>query len=68
MSLKAFHVVFILVSTMLTLGFGAWAIREYRTQGDVSFLICGGISFAFTASLLIYGRWFLRKLRGIGYL
>lgn len=68
MSLKAFHIVFVVISTMLTLSFGAWSIREFRAAGDMAFLVSGVFSFVLTVALLIYGRWFLRKLQGIGYL
>lgn len=68
MSLKAFHIVFVVVSTMLTLGFGAWSIREFRTTNDMAFLLGGIFSFVLAVALLIYGRWFLRKLQGVGYL
>lgn len=68
MSLKAFHIVFVIVSTMLTLGFGAWSIREFRATSDVAFLVGGIVSFVLAVALLIYGRWFLRKLQGVGYL
>lgn len=67
-SLKAFHVVFVVVSTLLCLGFGAWAVREYRVGGDAMFLAGGVFSFVLAAALLVYGGWFLRKLRGVGYL
>ena len=68
MSLKAFHVVFVLVSTVLCLGFGAWAIAEYRSKGDLAALVGGLGSFAVCVALLVYGRWFLRKLKGVSYL
>ena len=67
-SLKAFHIVFVLVSTILTFGFGIWAVRDYRAAGDVSSLAFGIISLALGAALLIYGRWFLSKLRDVSYL
>jgi hypothetical protein len=34
MSLKAFHLVFVTVSAILGLGFGAWAIADYRRSGS----------------------------------
>lgn len=68
MSLKAFHIVFMIVSMLLSLGFGVWAVRNYRADGDVSYLVCGLASFAFAGAMLVYGRWFMRKLRGVGYL
>lgn len=68
MSLKAFHVVFITVSIVLCVGVGLWALREYRAQGDIVTLLAGLFSLASAVILLVYGRWFLRKLRGVGYL
>lgn len=65
MSLKTFHVVFVLVCTVLALGFGAWAIRSYRLNGETDTLIAGIGSFLGAIGLLWYGRWFLHKLRGI---
>lgn len=68
MSLKAFHVLFVTVSIALCLGVGLWALREYRAQGDIATLLAGIFSLTSAVVLLVYGRWFLRKLRGVGYL
>ena len=36
MSLKAFHIVFVVVSTLLAFGFAAWSFGQYReTRGMV---------------------------------
>lgn len=68
MSLKAFHIVFIVVSTLLTVGFGYWAVGEYRSSGDAMNLGIGVGSLVAALALLVYGVWFLRKLRGVSYL
>lgn len=68
MSLKAFHIVFVVVSTLLAAGFGAWAIREFRTDGSTSTLVIGISSLLGCVALIVYGRWFLRKLSDISYL
>ena len=68
MSLKAFHLVFVTVSAILGLGFGAWAIADYRRGGSTASLWWGLGSLAGSAVLVVYGRWFLRKLKGVGYL
>lgn len=68
MSLKAFHVVFVVVCTVFTVGFGIWAIRLYRSEGDVSAMVCGVLSLCGAVSLIVYGRWFLRKLKNVSYL
>ena len=68
MSLKAFHLVFVTVSAILGLGFGAWAIADYRRSGSAGSLWSGVGSLVGTVALIVYGRWFLRKLKGVGYL
>lgn len=68
MSLKAFHLVFVASSAILGLGFGAWAIADYRKSGNTGSLCWGVGSLAATGALMVYGRWFLRKLKGVGYL
>jgi hypothetical protein len=69
MSLKAFHIVFIVVATMLTGGFGVWAVREYaRGQAPASILALGIGSFVLGGVLVWYAKYFLRKLKDIGYL
>ncbi len=69
MSLKAFHIVFVIASTLLSVGFGAWAIRAY-SQGDasVAVLILGIVSLFLAIGLVAYGRYFLRKLKDVSYL
>jgi hypothetical protein len=69
MSLKAFHIIFIIASTVLATGFAAWAIRQY-SSGDAStgMLALGIASLLLAAGLVAYGRYFLRKLKDIGYL
>ena len=68
MSLKAFHVVFIIVSTILAVGFGIWAIRDYRARSESASLVVGAGSLLAALALVWYGRWFLRKLKRVGYL
>ncbi|MBI3833311.1 MAG: hypothetical protein HY287_03160 [Planctomycetes bacterium] len=65
MSLKAFHILFIVISSILCAGFGAWAVNEYLHFGDAATLAWGLGSFIFVALLLVYGRWFLKKLSGL---
>jgi hypothetical protein len=69
MSLKAFHILFIIASTVLTLGFGIWSIREYARGGATGVELGFGIaSLLLSMGLVWYGRYFLRKLRHISYL
>jgi hypothetical protein len=69
MSLKAFHIVFITASTLLAFGFGAWSLRNYFSANGAGLdLVVGASSFFAGAALIYYGRYFLRKLKNIGYL
>ena len=68
MSLKAFHVFFIVVSTALALGFGVWAMLDFAESGSWGMLALGFGSFLGSILLVRYGVWFLRKLKGVGYL
>ncbi|MFO1500722.1 MAG: hypothetical protein U1G07_20445 [Verrucomicrobiota bacterium] len=69
MSLKAFHIVFVVASTLLAFGFGLWAIQQYRigdgSPGELALGI-GSVTVGFV--LICYGRYFLRKLKHISYL
>ena len=68
MSLKAFHIFFILVSTALAVAFGAWAIRDFATSGSGLNLALGLASLLGSIALVRYGVWFLRKMKSVGYL
>ncbi len=60
MSLKTFHVVFVTLCIIFTIGFGIWEIRDHPVLGVTSFVL--------SVVLIFYGRWFLRKLKGVSYL
>ena len=68
MSLKAFHVFFILASMLLSLGFGVWSVGAYFASGSGLTLGLGLASFVGCAVLAVYGKWFLTKLSGWSYL
>ena len=68
MSLKAFHVFFVVVSTLLALGFGAWSVNDYSRTGQGGTLAMGIAGFVAAGALVWYGFWFLRKLKNVSYL
>ena len=68
MSLKAFHVFFVVLSVLCALGFGAWALLDYQRTGSGGILALGVLGFAAAAALVVYGLWFLRKLKNVSYL
>jgi len=68
MSLKAFHVVFVTVSILLTLVVSSWCFGNYRDGGSVRDLVGGIVSLLAGCGLAIYGKVFLKKFKNISYL
>jgi hypothetical protein len=68
MSLKAFHLIFIVASVLLTVAFGIWGINQYASGGPRSDLLMGIVSLLMGIGLVVYGKYFLRKLKHISYL
>ena len=53
-SLRTFHLVFILISLVLTDMFGAWAIHEHSRTHETATLVWGVLSFAVGFGLVGY--------------
>lgn len=68
MSLKAFHVVFVAASVLLMTFLSAWNFRNYRESGAGADLVWSAAAGLAIVVLLVYGRFFLRKLKNISYL
>ena len=68
MSLKALHLVFIVASIVLALGFGAWSLNEFFHEAARSNLYFGIGSIVTGVALIFYCRAVLRKLKDISYL
>ena len=66
MSLKGFHIVFIMFSTLLALGCGAWCIWVNLVAGAPVYLAGAVASFIVAVALIIYGVWFYRKMKRLG--
>ena len=64
MSLKAIHVCFIVLSILLTFGFGVWAFAE----GGSGYVAAGAIAAACGIALIVYLISFLRKLKDVGFM
>lgn len=67
MSLKAFHVVFVLASIALSIWVGVWAAGRAADGGTGWWLAAGG-GFAAAVALAVYGVWFLRKTKDVSFL
>jgi len=68
MSLKAFHVVFVISTILLCFGFGAWAIHARMQGGGLFEFILGLISLLGGVAMIVYFKAVLKKLRNISYL
>ena len=63
MSLRLFHLLFIVLSVILTAFFAAWAAGQYRVEQDYGYLEAATVSLAAGAILAVYGAAFQRKTR-----
>ena len=68
MSLKAFHVVFVIASILLAFGIAAWSLVNFSDGGRTGDLIYGLASGVAGAALIAYGVYVLKKLKHISYL
>ena len=63
MSLKGFHIVFIVFSTLLALGAGVWCVWVDLVEGAPVYLAGAVGSFLAAIALIVYGVWFYRKMK-----
>ena len=63
MSLKGFHIVFIIFSMLLALGIGAWCVWVDLVEGAPIYLAGAICSFVIAVALVVYGVWFYRKMK-----
>lgn len=63
MSLKGFHIVFVICSTLLALGTGIWCIWVNLTFGAPVYLSGAIASLVVALGLVAYGIWFYRKMK-----
>ena len=68
MSLKAFHIVFVIASILLTFFCGIWLLHDYAVTHDRPELPVGIVFLVAGVALLFYGKSVLRKLKHISYL
>jgi membrane protein CcdC involved in cytochrome C biogenesis len=68
MSLKAFHVVFISLSILLSMGIGGWGIQSYFSDSNDVGILVGLFFLLLGLSLVYYERKFILKFKHVGYL
>ena len=61
MSLKAFHLIFVTLLTALSFGCAAWAFQSGSLLWGATGIIAG-------LFVIIYGVYFLKKLKNVSYL
>lgn len=67
MSLKAFHIFFVTIATLASGGFGVWLIRHYQVTHSAVDLLLAILAILGTLALPVYGVWFLKKTKHVGY-
>ena len=67
MSLKAFHIFFMVVSILMSIGTGVWGLVGYGRDGGTEHLAIAIVSLVAACLLAVYARWFLRKLKHVSY-
>jgi len=65
MSLRAFHLLFITLSVILTAFFAAWAAGQYSAVHNASYILVAAASLAAGFGLVLYGARFQRKTRNL---
>lgn len=62
MSLKAFHIVFIVCSTLLAFGFGVWGVYMHFAHDSILLFGMGVFSLVAGVGLVLYGLSMGKKL------
>ncbi len=69
MSLKAFHLVFIIASILLAVGTAVWSLMDYFSPHGTKWDLAGGLGALIIAlALAVYEKYFLKKLKNVSYL
>lgn len=63
MSLRAFHIVFVIVTVILSLYVSLWGIREYSQERSAGALALAIIFLITAVGLMVYGKKAYAKLR-----
>ena len=61
MSLKGFHILFIVLAFLCTAGFWAWTFVDKESARNLGAQTIGAMSGVLAVVLLVYGAWFVIK-------
>ena len=65
MSLKSFHIIFIILSSLTMIYFSYWSIINWLHYSDSSYMLYGILSIVSFSALLIYSKKFMNKYKEI---
>jgi len=65
MSLKAFHIVFVTLSALLAVWFSVWSFGQYSAGAGTLYLVFGLCGAILVVALIVYGFWFLKKMKDV---
>jgi uncharacterized PurR-regulated membrane protein YhhQ (DUF165 family) len=63
MSLRAFHIIFVLATIVLSLYVALWGIREFSAERSIGALALAGLFLVTAVALMIYGKKALTKFK-----
>ncbi|MBP9853265.1 MAG: hypothetical protein KBD53_00180 [Candidatus Omnitrophica bacterium] len=63
MSLRGFHLIFVVATVSLAVFFGFWAYNEYTIEHRIGYLLTTTASFCAAIGFIIYGITFSKKIK-----
>ncbi|HEU5124086.1 MAG TPA: hypothetical protein VFW05_08495 [Verrucomicrobiae bacterium] len=68
MSLKAFHLIFVTALSSLAFGCSAWKFKVYADESARPDLLWAIAALLGGVAVLVYGKYFLKKLKNVSFL
>jgi len=65
MSLKSFHIIFLIISTLFSIFFGYWCYSEWVLTKDNMYLYFSFVGITLCLGLFFYSKWFLKEISDI---
>ena len=65
MSLKSFHIIFLIISSLFSIFFGFWSYTEWSLTQDTMYLIFSVCSIVFCLGLFYYSKWFIKEISNL---
>lgn len=64
--MKVFHILFIAASSMLAFFLGIWCISSHMDTPNMFYALLGILSIIMSLGLIVYGIYFLQKMKKSG--